>query len=114
MSRTGHHVQSVLSPPIRRTGLCAGARFRTSCRNTGSSASGSLPAYHSTPRYSVDSPKNPAGIGLPTADRSTVTSGAARLVIADEMSRGETPPAGGPANTNNPIDIKKHAPRDAS
>ena len=41
---TGHHVQSLVSPPIRRFGAWPGVRLRISCSNTGLIAFGSLPA----------------------------------------------------------------------
>src|SRR5947209_530037 len=62
MPGTGHHVRSVLSPPIRSTGRCPGARLRISCTSTGLGAAGSLPAYPGTAEYSKESPTKPEWI----------------------------------------------------
>src|SRR5271154_6249974 len=60
---TGHHVQSVLSPPILITGLPPGARLRTSCSNGASSADGLPPASVVKPLNSIESPRKPLGTG---------------------------------------------------
>jgi hypothetical protein len=59
----GHQVQSVLSPPIRRTGACPGASARTSATRTGLTAPRSPPLYWLIARYSAEMPTKPAGIG---------------------------------------------------
>ena len=68
---TGYHAQSVLSPPIRSTGDCRGVRLRTSWRNTGSGAFGSVPAYGRIAVFSSDSPRKPGWIAGPPGRRET-------------------------------------------
>src|SRR5450755_767705 len=78
MWRTGHQVQSLLSPPTLSSGLWPGARLRISCSKIGLTAFGFGPAYCSRPGNSTDRPTNEGGIGRPTAARSTVNTLAPR------------------------------------
>src|ERR1700733_7396017 len=69
---TGHHVWSVVTPPILSTPSWPGIRFRTSCTNTGSILFGFLPAYASTVQNSIDRPRKPGWTRFPERAGSTV------------------------------------------
>ena len=78
----GHQVRSVVSPPILSWGVCPGDRFRISWTNTGFIAEESVPAYAGIAKYSIESPRNPAGIarfvaGPPTVSTVVVAAGPA-------------------------------------
>src|SRR6185437_10162879 len=63
--RIGHHVWSLLLPPIRTTGLWPGARPRNSATSTGLMWPGSRPVYRCVALYSKDTPRNAGGIAWP-------------------------------------------------
>ncbi len=79
---TGHHDQSVLSPPKRSTGLCSGAMSSMRCRRTGLTAAGFVPAYSSSALISIERPTKPDAIGWPIAAPVTLNVGRADAFLA--------------------------------
>ena len=79
---TGHHDQSVLSPPSRSTGLCSGAMSSMRCRRIGLTALGLVPAYSSRDLISIERPTKPDGIGWPIAAPVTLNVACAEACLA--------------------------------
>ncbi len=60
---TGHHSQSLESPPIRMTGDWSGVMLRIRFMSVGLMSVGSVPAYGSIDGYSIERPRKPGRIG---------------------------------------------------